>query len=103
MCATAASTPSTTRVEVLRRPVRLAGRTHPRIGGLTRGVAAHLAASIDQRPEERCQQARRAPGVDEHRLGGAADAGAPQLRVHDDRARHVEVRVAVDVDMAVAV
>ena len=37
----------------------------------------------------------RAGGVDQHRLGGAADAGAPQLGVLDDGARHGEVRIPV--------
>ena len=44
----------------------------------------------------------RAGPVHQQRLGRAADAGAAQLGVQHDRARHGEVGVAVDIDVAVA-
>ena len=46
---------------------------------------------------------RRAGRVDQQRLGRAADAGAAQLGVEHDGARHGEIGGGIDIDMAVAV
>ena len=60
-------------------------------GRLRRRVAADLAAGLEQRVEERHEMRRGAGAVDQQRLGGAADAGAPHLGVEHDVARHVEI------------
>jgi hypothetical protein len=105
MCAIAPSTPSTTFAAITRRGTPCTSR--PRSAGRTRGstrphgrVAAHLAARVEQRAHERRQVRRDAGRVDQQRLGGAADAGAAQLGVQHDRARHVEVGGAIHVDVA---
>ena len=90
----------------LRRPVLFAG-----LGRALRGVAgeragapvdAQLDAAVEQLGEGSWQEARRDPRVDHERLGGVADARPLRLRVHRDPDGHVEVRVGVDVHVAVA-
>ena len=106
MCSIASSTPSTIRtamigVEVLGAPVLLGRRLHARIDA---PASPHRRALRSRRRAgraaigARCVAAQRA--VDQQRLGRAADAGAPHLRVQHDRARHLEIGVAVDVDVA---
>ena len=72
------------------------------VAGLTRestlqrrGVAAHLAARLDQHRHQRLQMRRRDRAIDQQRLGRAADAGAPHLGVEHDRLRHLEVGAAL--------
>ena len=87
------------RVEIFGAPVLFARRSDGRVGRLRRLVAAHRAARGEQRLDERGEHRRRGGAVDQQRLGGAADAGAPHLRIDDDPDRLVEVRRAIDVDV----
>src|SRR6059058_1064137 len=102
MCAMAASTPSTTRAAMIAsrysvyQSSSLAGRT--RIHLEHGGVAADLAAGVEEVPHHGGEMGRDAGAVDQHRLGGAADPRAPHLGVDRDGARHAHVGVAVDVD-----
>src|SRR5215468_11269498 len=87
-------------VEIFGRPVLLAGRFHAAIDRARGLVAAYLAAGVEQHGDERLEVRRRDRAVDEQRLGRAADAGAPHLGIEQDRARHVELRRTVHVDVA---
>ena len=60
------------RVEIFRAPVLLARRRHPQIGLPRRGVAAHRAAGLDQRADQRREQERGDGTMHQQRLGGAA-------------------------------
>jgi len=70
---------------------------------LHRLVAAHGAAGLEQGADERGEMRRGAGLVDQQRLGRAADAGAAQFGVEQDLARHGEIGLRIDIDMAVAV
>ena len=48
-------------IEILGRPVGIGRRLHARIGLLRRRVAAHLAAGLEQRLDQRRQDVRRRP------------------------------------------
>ena len=74
-----------------------------RIDGKGRHVAANGAAFVEQGGHQRLEMRSGAGLVDQQRLGGAADAGAAQFGVDEDRAGHGEIGVAMDVDMIVAV
>ncbi len=87
-------------VEIFGRPVLLARGLRARVGGLHGGIAAHLAARIDQHGDERLEVRRRGGAIDQQCLGRAAYAGAPHLGVEHDRLRHVERRGLVDIDVA---
>ena len=64
-------------------------------------VAAHFAARIEQRAHDRLGAATHARS-NNTRLGRAAHARPPQLRVEHDLARHVRVRIAIHIDVTVA-
>ena len=85
----------------VRQSASVAGRTRAidRCASPRRRAPRSRASSsvVDERRAGACARPR---AVDQQRLGRAADAGAPQLRVQHDRARHLEVGVAVDVDVA---
>ena len=91
-------------VEELGRPVllaRLADRDAAG-GGSDPLVADQLDAGFGEVGEGRRQEGIGDGGVDEQRLGRVADAGALDLGVDGDPARHLEVGLGVDVDVAVA-
>jgi hypothetical protein len=48
------------------------------------GIAAHLAAGIDQHGDERLEHASRGGAIDQQGLGRAAHAGAAHLGVQHD-------------------
>ena len=107
MCAMASSTPvdhahGDDRIQIFGVPVLFGRRAHPLVDLLHGVIAAHLAAGRQQILDQRRQVRRDAGPVHQQRLGGAADAGAPQLGVEHDGARHGQVGVPVHVDMAVA-
>ena len=80
------------------------GRGHG--AGLQRadgGVAADLAAGLDQRGQDGAEQAVGGVAVAEQALGGTADAGAAELGVEGDVECQAGVGAAVQVDVAVAV
>ena len=91
------------RVEIFGRPILLGRRPDARIGGLRVRIAAHLAARIDQHADQRRKQLRRDRAVDQQRLGGAANPGAPHLGVENDRLGHSGLGALVDIDVAIAV
>ena len=80
-------------VEIFGRPVLLAApasraRSAARTASSPRTSQPASSSIVDQRLEMR----RRDGAIDQQRLGGAADAGAPHLGVEHDRLRHVERR-----------
>jgi hypothetical protein len=78
----------------------LARRLHARVDGARLLVAADLAAGIEQHGDQRLEMRRRRRPIDQQRLGGAADPGAPHLGVEQDGLGHVELGRPVHVDMA---
>ena len=89
MWAMAASTPSTVFTAMMASRYSVdqscsVARLHARVGLLRRRIAAHLAAGLDQRRDQRRQIAGGRLGIDQQRLGGAAHARAPHLGVDDD-------------------
>src|SRR5690606_15152661 len=64
------------------------------------GVAADFAALFEQRVDDGPEVRVHDVLVDQQRLGGAADAGAPHLGVDGDLHRHVEPCRAVDIGVA---
>ena len=73
---------------------------HARIGLLHGGIAAHLAAGVEQHVDQRLQMRRRRRAIDQQGLGRAADAGAAHLGVQHDGLGHVERGRLVDIDVA---
>ena len=88
------------RVEIFGRPVLLACRFHARVGRARRLIAAHLTAGIEQHGDERLEVGRHDRAVHEQRLGRAADAGAPHLRIEHDGARHIQPCCLVHIHVA---
>ena len=70
---------------------------HDRAG---RSIGAEIAAEGAQVGDDRRQQGSGAGGIDQQRLGGAADAGPPHLGVGDNGARHVGIGLAIDIGVA---
>ncbi len=107
MCAIASSTPSTTRAAMIasRYSVYQSSSLAARTRGSARCTVASPRTSQPASSRSRTMGARcvrDAGAVDEQRLGGAADAGAPHLGVERDGARHAHIGVAIDVHVAVA-
>jgi hypothetical protein len=67
---------------------------------LSRRIGAEIAAEGTQIPDDIRQQAGRDGGVDEQRLGGAANIGAAHLRIRHDPPRHRRVGARVDIGVA---
>src|SRR5208337_1126100 len=81
-------------------PIRFRCGKDARIGGARSGVAPNFTAALDERDYKRLQKPVRPGLVNEKRLGCAADSGAPELGVQDDRAGFLEVSGFVRVHMA---
>ena len=88
-----ASSHSVSKSRRSRRQIRH-DRARPRIGAEI-AAAAH-ARSADQHRQQR----GRDRGIDQQRLGRAADAGAPHLGVGQHRARHRRIGRGVDIGVA---
>jgi hypothetical protein len=73
---------------------------HAGIDALRSLITAQFAAALGQRVEQRRQQRFRASPIHQQRLCRAADAGATQLRIQNDIARHLRISVAIHIDMA---
>ena len=105
MCSSASSTPvddadGDDGVEKLLAPIGVDGRAHAAIARLRARVAADLATRIDEILDDRLQMRRGASAIDENRLRGAADAGAPQLGVLRDAPCHRQIGGGMNVGMA---
>ena len=105
MCSIASSTPSTTFTAMMAsrysvdQSSSLAGLTAA-VGALRLGIAAHLAAGLDQHLDQRREMRGRGLAIDQQRLGRAAHAGAPHLGVEHDLLRHVEIGACMHIDVA---
>ena len=78
----------------------LLAELHPAIDGLDRGIAANLAAGVEQHGHQRLEELCGAGAIDQQSLGRAAYAGAAHLGIEHDRFGHAELGLAVDIDMA---
>src|SRR5690606_4948750 len=87
------------RVEILGRPVAFDGRGDAAHDVPRTLVAAHPAPRLLQRLDQRLEEAVGDPRVYEQRLGRAANAGPAHLGVDHHRLRHLEVGLAVDIDV----
>ncbi len=90
------------RIQILGVPVLFGRRAHPRIDLLHGGIAAHFAAGLQQILDQGPEVRRDTGAIHQQGLGGAADAGTPQLGIQHDAARHRQVRIPVHVHVAVA-
>jgi len=86
-------------VQVLRRPVLVIGRLDldDRAGLL---AAFEMAALGFQLGTDAGQELGGDRGIDQQRLGGVANRDVLTLRIDGDVDRHVQVRLAIDVDVA---
>ena len=105
MCASAASTPSTTatdRIASSHSVSKSASVAGSEVGHdvARRGIGAEVAAERAQIGDDRRQQRGRDRAVDQQRLGGAADAGAPHLGIRHDAAGHRVIGGGVHVGVA---
>ncbi len=91
------------RRQVLGAPVLVGGGQRLGIALLHLAVAAHLAAELVQPGQHRHQMRVERGAIDQQGFGGAADADAAHLGVGHDVARHGDVGVAIDIDVADAV
>ncbi len=87
-------------VEILRRPVILAGCLHARIDSAHGLVAAHLTARVEQHRDQRREKRRCGCTIDQQGLGGAAHSGTSHLGIEHDALGHRRIRGLVDIDVA---
>src|SRR6516164_920842 len=86
-------------IEIFGRPVFLGRRPDTRIDCAGSFVAAHLAACVEQRGDERSKMRGRRRGIDKKRLGSAADARTPHFGIEDDRLCHIETCRPIHIDV----
>lgn len=86
-------------VEISGRPILVGRGEDAGIGGARRGVAAHLAAGVEQARHQRREQAVGGGGVDQQRSCRAADAAGAAWSWSGSWVGHVEIGGAVDIDM----
>ena len=87
-------------VEPLGAEIGLGGGGQAGHDRLSRRIGAELAAEGAEVGDDLRQQAWRDGGVDQQRLGGAADIGAAHLGIRHDPPRHGRVGGGVDVGVA---